>query len=64
MVGYVLHPIDSGVISKRHPFLLHLAKIVKLGFYTVPTWNRTQVRRVAVHCISATPRQHHTRIHI
>ena len=26
-----------------------LAKDLKIGFYTFPTWNRTPVRRVAVH---------------
>ena len=31
------------------PSLLSLAEDVKLGFYTVPTGNRTPGRRVAVH---------------
>ena len=36
--------------------LLSLAKDLKLGFYTVPTGNRTPGRRVAVHYTTAAPR--------
>ena len=39
------------------PFLLSLAKDVKLGKYTVPTGNRTPNRHVAVHYATATPRK-------
>ena len=46
LVGCVLRPNDSEVIQRRHPHLLSLANDVKLGFYTVPTGNRTQGRRV------------------
>ena len=42
---------------KIAPHLLSLAKDVKLGFYTVPTGNRTPGRRVAVHYTTAAPRQ-------
>ena len=41
------------------PHLLSLVKDVKLGFYTVPTCNRTPDRRVAVHHTTAAPRQFH-----
>ena len=41
LVGCVLRPIDSEVIKSRHPYLLSLAKDVKLGKYTVSTVNRT-----------------------
>ena len=41
LVGCVLRPIDSEIIKRRNPHLLSLAKDVKLGFYTVPTRNRT-----------------------
>ena len=37
------------------PLLLSLAKDLKLGFYTVPTGNRTPGRRVAVHYTTAVP---------
>ena len=37
LVGCVLRPVDSEVISRRHPHSLSLAKDMKLGFYTVPT---------------------------
>ena len=60
LVGCVLRPINSEIISRRHPHLLSLAKDVKLGFYTVPTGNRTPGRRVAVHYTTAAPRQLHT----
>ena len=53
LVVCVLRPIDSEVIWRRHP----LAKDVKLGKYTVPTGNRTQGRRVAVHYVTAAPRK-------
>ena len=53
LVGYVLRPIDSEVIQRWHPHLLSLAKDVKLGFYTVPTRNRTPGRRLAVHYTTA-----------
>ena len=42
LVGCVLRPIDSEVIWRRHPHLLSLAKDIMLGFYTVPTGNRTR----------------------
>ena len=44
------------------PHLLSHAKDEKLGFYTVPTGNRTSVRRVAVHYTTAAPRQLPTRL--
>ena len=59
MVGCVLRHIDREVIKGRHPHLLSLAKDVKLGFYTVPTGNRTPDRRVAVQYTTAAPRQLH-----
>ena len=43
------------------PHLLSLPKDVKLGFYTVPTGNRTPGRCVAVHYTTAAPRQLHSR---
>ena len=43
--------------ERRHPHLLSLAKDVKLGFYTVPTRNRTPGRHLAVHYTTAAPRQ-------
>ena len=62
LVGCVLRPIDSEVIYRRQPHLLSIAMDVKLGFYTVPTGNRTPGRRVAVHYNTAAPRQlHHLR---
>ena len=42
-----------------HPHLLSLTKDVKLGKYTVPTGNRTQGRRVAVHYANAAPHKLH-----
>ena len=42
---------------KTASHLLSLAKDAKLGFYTVPTGNRTPGRRVAVHYTTAVPRQ-------
>ena len=57
LVDCVLHPIDSELIKRRHPHLLSLAKDMKLGFYTVPTRNRTPGCRVAVHYTTAAPRQ-------
>ena len=55
MVGCVLRLIDSEVIYRQHPHLLSLARDVKLGFYTVPTGNRTPGRHVAVHYTTAAP---------
>ena len=52
MVVFLRH-IDSDVIQRQHPHLLSLAKDVKLGFYIVPTGNRTPGRRVAVHYTTA-----------
>ena len=53
LVGCVSRPIDNEVIYRRHPHLLSIAKDVKLGFNTVPTGNRTQGRRMAVHYTTA-----------
>ena len=39
------------------PHLLSLVKDVKLGFYTVPTGNRTPGRRMAVHYTTTAPHQ-------
>ena len=55
----VFYAIDSEVIYRRHPHLLSLAKDVKLGFYSVPTGNRTPGRHMAVHYTTAAPRQIH-----
>ena len=55
LVGCVLRPIHSKVIKRRQP----LAKEVKLGFYTIPTGNRTPCCRMAVHYTTAAPRQLH-----
>ena len=41
------------------PHLLSLTKEVKLGFYTVPTRNRTPGRRVTVNYTTSAPRQLH-----
>ena len=41
------------------PHLLSLVKDVKLGFYTVPTGNRTPGHGVAVHYTTAVPCQLH-----
>ena len=54
--GCVLCPIDSEVIYRRHPYVLFLAKDVKLGFYTIPTANGATGRRMQVHYTTATPR--------
>ena len=62
LVGCVLRPIDSEVIERWYPHLMSLAKDVELGFYTVPTGNRTLGRRVAVHYTTAAPR-HRPRAH-
>ena len=43
LVGCVFRPIDSEVISRRHPNLLSLVKDVELSFHTLPTGNRTLV---------------------
>ena len=60
LVGWLcLRLIDSEVIWRRHPNLLSLAKIVKLGKYTVPTRNRTLGRRVTVHYAAAAPHKLH-----
>ena len=53
-----LTSIDGEVILRQHPHLLSLSKDVKLGFYTLPHWNRTPGRRVAVLYTIAAPRQH------
>ena len=45
--------------QRQRGHLLSLAKDVKLGFYTVPTGNRTPGRRVAVYSTTAAPRQLH-----
>ena len=42
------------------PHLLSIAKNVKLGFYIVPTGNRTPGRSGAVHYTTTTPRQLHS----
>ena len=57
LVGCVLRPIDGEDILRGHPHLLCLGKDVKLGFYAVPTGNRTPGRRVAVHYTTAAPHQ-------
>ena len=45
------------------PHLLSLVKDVNLGFYTIPTGNRTPGRRWAVHYTTSAPRQLHTHRH-
>ena len=50
-----LRPIHSEVIKRRHPYLMSLAKDVKLGCHTVPPGNRTPGCRVAVYYTIAAP---------
>ena len=57
LVVCVLCPIDSEVIWRWRFHLLSFAKEVKLCFYTIPTGNRTPGRQLAVHYITAAPRQ-------
>ena len=54
LIGCVLRPTVSEVIQKRIP---HFLSLLKLGFYTVPTMNRTPGRHVAVHYTTAAPHQ-------
>ena len=54
--GWLYFTSQRQVIWRRHPHSLSLAKVMKLGFYTVPTGNRTPGHRVAVHYTTAVPR--------
>ena len=57
LVGCVLSPIDSEVIYRRHPHLLSLADVMKLGKYTVPMGNRTPGHNVTAQYTTAVPRK-------